>query len=188
MNRTWIFPIGLLTATMLEAAEPSANPFVAPGATVETVADRGFTFLEGPACAPNGDLYFADIREDRIYRYDVAAGKVNMVLENSGGVNGMQFDARGRLIGCQGTHRRLIAYHPETMKVVETYPDQYEGKRFNKPNDLWIDPGGGIYFTDPNYSRADKTFEMDGRFVYYIKPDGKTILRLDKYNKPNGIV
>ena len=29
--------------------------------------------------------------------------------------------------------------------------DKYDGKAFNRPNDLWIDPKGGIYFTDPNY-------------------------------------
>ena len=41
-------------------------------------------------------------------------------------------------------------------------------KKFNKPNDLWIDLKGGVYFSDPNY--GNKELSQDGKHVYYIQP------------------
>jgi gluconolactonase len=28
---------------------------------------------------------------------------------------------------------------------------QYNEKEFNRTNDIWINPKGGVYFTDPKY-------------------------------------
>ena len=55
----------------------------------------------------------------------------------------------------------------------------FEGKRLNGPNDLWVDPKGGIYFTDPFYkrpywSRTEKEIEKEN--VYYISPDQSKVL------------
>jgi gluconolactonase len=36
--------------------------------------------------------------------------------------------------------------------------DCYGGKRLNSPNDLWVDPHGGVYFTDPRYPGARNGF------------------------------
>ncbi len=63
-----------------------------------------------------------------------------------------------------------------------------EGRRFNSPNDLWIDPDGGIYFSDPRYGQDDDK-EMDGDHVYYISPDRVSVQQVtDDLVRPNGIV
>ena len=53
---------------------------------------------------------------------------------------------------------------------------------------LWIDPTGGIYFTDPAYKNIGKN-ELDTRQAYYISPDSKEITRVTQgFHTPNGIV
>lgn len=164
------------------------NLLVAPGAVVETVAE-GFKFAEGPARAPNGDLYFVDFRANKILRWDVEVGKLSTVTDDSYGVNGMQFDGHGRLLGCQGDKRRVVAMNAASGKVLEVLADNFGGKRFNNPNDLWIDPRGGVYFTDPAYSRKQSELELDGRHVYYVRPGDKQVLQVTtEFHTPNGIV
>ncbi len=69
----------------------------------------------------------------------------------------------------------------------------YDGKLLNGPNDLWIDPKGGMYLTDPLYPRdywkRDPKMQQDGEHVYYLSPDGKKLVRVDdQLKKPNGII
>jgi len=176
------------SASPPEAAVEKINPLIASDAKVEKLAD-GFTFLEGPAAAPNGDLYFVDMRKNKILRWDIEAAQVSTITEDSQGMNGMQFDGKGRLLGCQGSLRRIVVFKPETAEILEVLADSFEGKRFNNPNDLWIDPKGGIYFSDPDYSRKKEELEQDGNHVYYINPGDKKVIKVaGDYNKPNGIV
>ncbi len=68
----------------------------------------------------------------------------------------------------------------------------YEGKKVNGPNDIWLDAKGGIYFTDPYYQRdywTRKSPEIQGQKVYYL-PKGKkeATIVADDVIKPNGIV
>jgi gluconolactonase len=58
----------------------------------------------------------------------------------------------------------------------------------NSPNDLWPDPKGGIYFTDPRY--GDRTgMEQAGEHVYYLTPNRKKLIRvIDDLVQPNGII
>jgi len=178
----------VISAPAFAQQAADSTPNVAENAIVETLAD-GFTFLEGPAAAPNGDLYFVDLRVNKILRWDIVAQKVSTITEDSQATNGMQFDAGGRLIGCQGNARRIVAFDPKTAEVIEVLADKFEGKRFNNPNDLWIDPKSGVYFTDPAYSRSKDELEQDGRHVYYITPDRKQVIKVaDEFNTPNGIV
>ena len=173
-------------ATAAAQPEPAPGPPVAEGAEVVVLAD-GFKFLEGPACAPNGDLYFVDKAANRILHWQVAQRELREVTADSKVANGMQFDAAGRLIACQGATRSVVAFDPRTGAVTETLAATFEGKVFNNPNDLWIHPGGGVYFTDPAYKNTGKN-EMDTRQAYYIAPD-KTVRRVTEgFNTPNGIV
>jgi sugar lactone lactonase YvrE len=60
---------------------------VAPGVEPELVQE-GFVFTEGPVAAPDGGLYFSDIRPNRIYRLD-PSGKIDLVREQTNGANGL---------------------------------------------------------------------------------------------------
>ena len=68
----------------------------------------------------------------------------------------------------------------------------YKGKLLNGPNDIWIRPDGGAYFTDPYYKRdywKRGPKEQDKEAVYYLAPDHKTLTRVaDDLQQPNGII
>jgi len=105
-------------------------------------------------------------------------------MENSGGTNGLAFDSAGNLIACQGDTGRMISIDAEGNVTV--LADRYQNKRFNKPNDLWIDLQGGIYFSDPAYGTK---VVQDGEHVYYISPNQTRVTRvISDMVRPNGLV
>ncbi len=106
--------------------------------------------------------------------------------ENSGGANGLFFDKKGNLLVCEGGNRRLVSINSKGKVVV--LASEYEGKRLNSPNDLWIDPKGGVYFSDPRYGQRNG-LEQDGEHVYYLSPDRKKLIRaISDMVRPNGLV
>jgi gluconolactonase len=146
----------------------------------------GFRFTEGPAVAPNGDIYFSDIPNERIHIWS-ANGGLSTFRENSGRANGLLFDALGNLGVCEGGNRRVTLTMPDGE--IKVLADDYAGKKFNSPNDLWIDPEGGVYFTDPRYGKNRNDMEQDGEDVYYLLPGGEKVIRvIDDLVRPNGII
>jgi len=157
---------------------------VASGVGVEKLAG-GFAFTEGPACDAEGNIYFTDIPNGRIHKWSVE-GELSTFRENSGGANGLYFDHQGNLLACEGGNRRVTCISPGGEVTV--LADSYGGKKLNSPNDLWVDPKGGVYFTDPRYGN-EEGLEQDGFHVYYLAPDHKRLARvLDNLVKPNGVV
>jgi sugar lactone lactonase YvrE/L-ascorbate metabolism protein UlaG (beta-lactamase superfamily) len=157
---------------------------VADGAKVEKLAG-GFAFTEGPAADAQGNVFFTDIPNNRIHKWSLD-GKLTTFRENSGGSNGLYFDKDGNLLACEGGGRRLVSI--DMKSNVTVLADKYQGKKFNSLNDLWIDPKGGIYFTDPRYGNRDG-MEQDGEHVYYLAPGRKKLIRvIDDMVRPNGII
>ena len=107
-----------------------------------------FSFIEGPTADGEGNIFFSDIPENKIYKWSVE-GELSLFRENSGGANGLLFDGDGNLFACEGIVQRVTSQALDgTISVVA---ERYEGKRLNSPNDLWFDAKGGFYFTDPRY-------------------------------------
>jgi len=151
-------------------------------------------FTEGPAAAADGDVYFSDIANNRILRYDPARRRHTVWRQPSGRANGLLFDAEGRLLACEGNefgendgHRRLTRTNLATS-AVEVLTERFEGKRYNAPNDVAARSNGQVFFTDPCYGdRA--TMEMEHESVYRVDPDG-TVTRVvsqPDIQRPNGI-
>ena len=156
------------------------------GAKPEKLAG-GFKFTEGPAVDPDGNIFFTDIPNNRIHKWDIATKKLSTFLEDSGGANGLYFSKEGDLYVCQGENRKVLSLYADDGGEKEPLADQYDGKPFNKPNDLWIHPEGGIYFTDPNYGR--KTLSQDGEHLYFITPFHDSVYRVgDDFKRPNGVL
>lgn len=142
-----------------------------------------YQFTEGPIATSDGGVYFSDVNAGRIYKWNLD-GRVNLFVEGLNAPNGLALDNSGNLIVCEGGNRRLISISMQGLVTVVA--DQYNGIRFNEPNDLWIDPQGGIYFTDPAYNSA---VVQKGEDVYYVTPDRSQVIRvIDNLVKPNGIV
>jgi len=175
----------LVTGTYSGGVERWKAPsLVAAGAAVEKLAG-GFKFTEGPAADKQGNVYFSDIPNNRIHTWSVD-GKLRTFIEDSGGANGLFFDEKGRLLACEGRGRRLVSIDPEGQVTV--LADRYQGRPFNSLNDLWIDPKGGVYFTDPRYGNRDG-MEQAGEYVYYLSPDRQKVTRvIDDMVRPNGVI
>jgi gluconolactonase len=161
---------------------------IRPGAELKLVSKQ-FAFSEGPAVNKAGDIYFTDQPNDKIWKYDTK-GRLSLFMDKTGRSNGLYFDRRGNLISCADEKDELWSISPD--KKVTVLLSSFEGKRLNGPNDLWIDPKGGIYFTDPYYQRDywdRKQPDIPGQKVYYL-PKGKMhpVIVEDSVVKPNGIV
>ncbi|MDB4341788.1 SMP-30/gluconolactonase/LRE family protein [bacterium] len=176
-------PIILLVALAWPSAGGAAE-LVTPGAEPVKLGG-GFKFTEGPAVAANGDVYFSDIPNNRIHKWSVADRKLSTFAEETNGANGLFFAKDGSLYACQGLAKRVAAYKADGTDS-SSLAKRYDGKKFNKPNDLWIDGKGGVYFSDPNYGNPEHT--QDGEHVYYIPPSGEVIRVADGFKRPNGLV
>ncbi|MCI0378886.1 MAG: SMP-30/gluconolactonase/LRE family protein [Gemmataceae bacterium] len=178
----------VLVALFVVGASSSAGEpdFFPKDAKLEKLWSEG-DFTEGPAQGPDGCLYFSDIG-NRIMKFDPANGKTSEYRKPSSRANGLEFDAKGRLVACEGANtgggRRISL--TEKDGTVRTLADKWQGKRFNSPNDLIIDTKGRVYFTDPRYV-GDEPREIDTESVYRIDPDGEVTRIITDVKKPNGI-
>ncbi|MEN6426970.1 MAG: SMP-30/gluconolactonase/LRE family protein [Phycisphaerales bacterium] len=162
---------------------------VAPGAKPLLLASE-FKFTEGPAPDAGGNVFFTDQPNDRICKWSVD-GKLTTFLQPCGRSNGLFFDREGNLYACADMDNELWKIDPKGNVTVLV--KDYKGKKLNGPNDLWMDPEGGIYFTDPLYKRdywtRDPAMQQEGQYVYYLTPDGKTLSRVaTDLVQPNGII
>ncbi|MEA4903689.1 MAG: SMP-30/gluconolactonase/LRE family protein [Petrimonas sp.] len=179
---------GLVLLMFYSAVFGQKSNIIARGAKIEK-AGAGYVFTEGPAVAADGKVYFTDQPNDRIYVWDERKG-VSLWTEETGRSNGMYFDANGQLVSCADLHNQIVLFDKD--KKMQVVYEKYDGKHLNGPNDLWITPKGGIYFTDPyyhrNYWREGHTEVQDTRGVYYLSPEGKIAQVINDYKQPNGLV
>jgi gluconolactonase len=170
---------------------PLPTPLLAPEAKATVAA--GVCFLEGPAVDAEGNVFFSDIQGSRILKMD-KSGAVTTFREDSGRTNGNTFDAQGRLISCEGAEngpggrRRVVRTDMKTGKI-EVLTERYEGKRYNSPNDVVVDPQGRIWFTDPLYAPDRSIMEHEHEAVYRIDTNGKVtrVITQPAIGRPNGL-
>jgi gluconolactonase len=179
----------LLTLALWTGALRAADsPVIAPGARLEKLAGD-FKFTEGPAADTEGNVFFTDQPNDRILKWSTD-GKLSTFMHPCGRSNGLCFDAKGNLWACADEKNELWRIDPKGKETVVVKVAQ--GKLLNGPNDLWIHPKDGIYFTDPFYKRdywKRGPKEQDREAVYYLAPDHKTLTRVaDDLQQPNGII
>jgi len=152
-------------------------------------AGSGYIFTEGPAVAPDGKVYFTDQPNDRIHVWDEKSG-ITLWLEGTGRSNGLYFNREGNLVACADLNNELVFF--DKNKKLHLIHSGYNGKMLNAPNDLWIDPNGGIYFSDPFYARKywkqGRTEEQEVRGVYYLSPGGKIQRVISDFVQPNGLI
>ncbi|GAB5403563.1 MAG: SMP-30/gluconolactonase/LRE family protein [Aureliella sp.] len=187
-----VVALGLLFAVQAGAQDADLaeqEAVTAPGAELELVAD-GYIFTEGPAADENGVVYFTDQPNDRILKCDLD-GKVTTWMQPAGRSNGLFFAPDGKLIACADGNNELWAIAPD--KSHKVLLKGFEGKRFNGPNDVWVDKNGTLYFTDPFYKRPYWTHKNPKpqlpRQVYRLDVGGKQpVVAAMDFKQPNGIV
>jgi gluconolactonase len=181
-DMTRVLLLALLVNPLFSADSP-----IAPGA--KPVNLGSVAAGEGPAWTPQGELLFTG--QNRITRR-AKDGSIHIFREPSGGANGLLFDLQERLIACEANSRRVT--RTEADGKITVLADQYEGHRFNQPNDLTIDSKGRIYFTDPRYGKRDDMEMRDStgqlvEGVYRIDAPGKLTRVIGReMERPNGIL
>jgi gluconolactonase len=180
--------MAILATLAAAGALRAESPVSAEGAKVELLAD-GFKFTEGPACDSAGNVLFTDQPNNRILQWSTD-GKLSTFLQPCGRSNGLCFDTDGNLWACADEKNELWRISPDGKRTVVV--EDYGGKLLNGPNDIWVRPDGGIYFTDPFYKRPywkRGPSEQDGQCVYYLTPDRKTLNRVaSDLMQPNGVI
>lgn len=175
------------------------DALVGKDAAIEVLAG-GFYWTEGPIWIRDGGyLLFSDIPRNATLKWKEGEG-VSVYLQPSGytgpgsygkepGANGMTLDAEGQLVCCEHGDRRMSVLTKGGGK--RTLTDNYQGKRFNSPNDCVFKSNGDLYFTDPAYGLPDQfedaRREMDYCGVFRYGRDGVTTLLTKELSRPNGL-
>lgn len=192
--------VGAKESGAIERGGPGEGRYagVAGSADAVTVATT-VAFTEGPAEGPDGKIYFTDVANDRILRYDPKTKAKETFRAEANHANGLLFDGKGRLLACEGSDGvrnlpRVTRTDLATGKI-ETIAATYEGQAFNAPNDITMDGKGRLYFTDPAPDATSVTAARPKNVVgkggvYRIDPDGKIsrLLLAPETEWPNGIV
>ena len=159
----------------------------ASGAKVELLAG-GFQFTEGPTADAAGNVFFTDQPNDRILIWSLQ-GKLSTFMQPSGRSNGLFFDSKGNLLACADENNQVWSI--DFSRKVTVLVKNYDGKLLNGPNDVWVRPDGGIYFTDPFYKRPywkRESMDQDKQCVYYLSRVPQKLTRVaDDLVQPNGI-
>ena len=204
----FLIPVILLsqetTNNDISVFDDSVLSIISKNAKIEILADSFFV-AEGPLWdSDKGRLIFTDVRQNKIFTWDKKNGVKDYISPSGStgyapsfsdggiGANGLAFDENGNIILCQHGDRRL-AFTPNLSSKnpkFTTIVDNFEGKRFNSPNDLAISRNGDIYFTDPPYgfkNFSDKYREISFNGVYKYSTSGQVFLISKEMSRPNGI-
>ena len=179
-------------------------------AEIEYIIDS-LSVAEGPLWDENSSsLLFTQVPKNKIYKWNEKDGyKVYIspsgftnyapVVPNIGlsGANGLTFDNNGNLIIAQHGDRRLTRLNnsPSKNPNFETIIDNYQGSRFNSPNDVVVSSKGDIYFTDPTFgfmNLSDGSFdesvkELDFNGIYKYSVESGIELLSTQVDLPNGL-
>lgn len=187
----------------IEILDDQALELIDMDAEIEVIGS-GFEWTEGPLYIADGDyLLFSDIPNNKVFKID-EEGKISEYLHPSGylgnctdcaepGSNGLLLSPQGELVLMQHGERQVAKMksalaNPKTE--YEALADNFNGKRFNSPNDGVYDSAGNLYFTDPPYGLPkqmdDPNKELDFQGVYCLKTSGDIVL-VDKLSRPNGV-
>ncbi len=197
------------TTGSVERVDPAINDLIAEDAKIEILCS-GFTWSEGPLwLETENKLIFSDVPENIVYSWTPGDNKAEIYLQPSGytgeverggemGSNGLALDNDGKLVLCQHGNRQLgkmLSPLSDPKPEFEAIADNWEGKKFNSPNDVTIASNGTYYFTDPPYGLApapeghqgeNPNREIDFQGVYSVK-NGEVKLQSKELSRPNGI-
>lgn len=119
-----------------------------PGASWQTVAsDLGFA--DAPCADSEGNFYFSDMKAPAIYRVNADGNSRTLVAKEA--VSGLMFGPDGKLYGCQGSQKRVIAIDPQSGTVTTIATDV-------QPNDLAVTDDGYLFITE---TRAKQVTRID---------------------------
>jgi gluconolactonase len=124
-----------------------------------------YTSAASPAMDKDGNVFFADPANNRIYKSD-AARTVSLFKDKTSGARALRFGADGRLYATQPAATRLVSYGPDGDEKIVAQKV--------RADDLAITRSGAIYFVDS----AQKTVGyMDAKGQSRVVYSGGEIMR-----------
>jgi gluconolactonase len=152
----------------------------------EFLVDSELEFPEAPFWSDRDQaLYYVEWAGDKIWR--LKDGKKELFAETAEGDGpcGLDQDADGNLWVAMYTSGNMVLYSPEGKELKR----HREGPRgeFVGPNDLVIDQGGGIYFTDSGDFEDDWMTGREAGKLYFLSPQGEIALLDENISYANGI-
>lgn len=174
---------------------PFGNPL--PSSTVAaTKVKGGYNFLEGPVWdAASQTLLLTDMHDGSgpqnvqsadILRYTPATGGFATFIANSGS-NGLALSRDGKSIVAATHDQRSVSSYSLATGQRTTLAANYQGRLFNSPNDVTVGADGTVYFTDPDFQRADRPDQMSGHTDVFRVRNGVVSLIDSSIREPNGI-
>ena len=152
---------------------------------------EGTLWAEGPCYIPHKDmLVWSDNPNNRMMK--LINGQVSEYRNPSNFCNGNTLDNNENLISC--SHGGRCIYKTDNNLNVEIVVDNFNGKKFNSPNDVCVNSDGSIWFTDPPYGILSDyegylgEQEYGGCYVFRFDPKINKLEVLTKnLDRPNGI-
>lgn len=141
------------------------------------VADPRNVTGEGPVWHPDERrLYWVDIPEGRLFRYDPASGEHEIAYERDGSIGGATVQSDGSLLLFEEAGR-IERWDADGAEPVVESIDGEEDSRFN---DVVADPRGRVFCgTMPTDDRAGRLYRLD--------TDVSIVLLRDDVALPNGL-
>jgi gluconolactonase len=154
-----------------------------------SVGENNFFNFEGPVWV-NGALYFSEIGSgnnpppSRINRFVPGGMFERGVIENTGS-NGLAVNAQGNLIAATHDVGAISTFAVPGGARGQLGAQNFNGTRFNSPNDLVQRADGNVYFTDPSFQAPGNP--QGTTRVYRVPPQGAATVVDATLSNPNGI-
>src|SRR5258707_3322418 len=156
-------------AKRIEHFDPALDKIIDSAEPIKELAS-GFGGDLGPAEGPvwikeGGYLLFSDIHNNRRMKYTPGQG-VSVFLEPTNRANGLTPDLQGRLLACEHGTRRVTRRELDGSLTV--IASSFQGRPFNRPNDVFGKSDRAIYFPDPGGPAVPEQWDLTHTGVYRL--------------------
>jgi len=146
----------------------------------------GFAILEGPIWI-DGSLVMSHIgfNVDGVSPSDRIAWRDGLVtvLQEDYLSNGLTINHLGNVVAARHFDGTITG-----VENARIFASQFQGARFNSPNDLVFSSRGDLYFTDPSFQAPTEGTLQSADRSYHVTPfGGITAFGTDTINDPNGV-
>jgi gluconolactonase len=177
----WL-PAAALCAAEASTVTPAIAGVVNAGTPVELVKE-GFAAVEGPLHDTDGGVLFTNNQDGHIVRI-APDGTVSNWFEGPLGANALTRNSKGEIIATLQKALAIGVVRPGAAPRI--LADGFEGKPFNRPNDLVADSRGNVYFTDTVPLGATGEPSLPSA-LYRIGGDGRLSRITTDIARPNGV-
>ncbi len=140
-----LLPVAAIAADAPPAPLPAIPGVIAAGTVIE-VLKEGFEAVEGPMPMPDGGVLFTN-NKTNVVVHIAADGAFSNWMENTGGANALTRTPKGDVVATLvGTPPIVALLKPGSAP--QALASGFEGKAFNRPNDIIASKRGDIYFSD----------------------------------------